>query len=271
MKATIASIACLLMAGFVAAASVEGNNTAVVIQKSVVKSKGGWQFICVPVDGLSIAGTSASKVNIATFLPSKVYAEGTEAYVVEKDGTTKLAKFTLTNENDTLKWKYAKVDKDQTGVSAVVTEDGDLDPGTILWVYEEPPAQPTNNANVAATLLASEDTKTVFCGQSRDRTEQTRNTLNGMVAMKNDSSVALPLKNVISASGQKPQTGDDILLLQNGKNSYKIYTYGTLKGTTTWWSSKTPRVDSRDVTIAPGEAFYYRANGTARSLPATNR
>lgn len=46
MKATIASIACLLMAGFVAAAaSVEGNNIAVVIQKDVVMSKTGWQFI----------------------------------------------------------------------------------------------------------------------------------------------------------------------------------------------------------------------------------
>ena len=262
MKATIASIACLLMAGFVAAASVEGNNTAVVIQKSVVKSAGGWQFICVPVDGLSIAGSSESTVNIATFLPSTVYNANTVAYVVEEDGA-KNVRFKLTGdtwapemevvENETKVWKSVNVFPD--GKSDFATANGDLMPGTILWVYEVPPA-----GRAAATLLASEDTKTVFCGQSRDRTVPVRaDLIPGMVAMKNDSSVAVTLNGVISA----PQPGDDILLLQNGKNSYKIYTYGTLKGTTTWWSSTTPREDSgTKVTIAPGEAFYYRANGT---------
>ena len=259
MKATIASIACLLMAGFVAAASVEGNNTAVVIQKSVVKSKGGWQFICVPVDGLSIAGTSASTVNIATFLPSTVYDANTVAYVVETSGA-KNVRFKLTGgtwkpevyEDENKVWTSVTPPAEfPNGTSAFATSNGELKPGTILWVYEVPPTQ----GQATATLLSSEGTKTVFCGQNRTRASQGRPT--GMVAMKNDSSVALPLSGVISANGEKPKTGDEIRTLINGKNDYKIYYYVATENAGNWWDySGNP---SNDVEIMPGEAFYYRA------------
>ena len=84
MKTTLAMIACLGVAGMVsAAASVDGNNTAVVIQKDVVKSLNGYQFLCVPVNGLSIAGGTNGTLDIATFLPVTAYATDTTILVVQ--------------------------------------------------------------------------------------------------------------------------------------------------------------------------------------------
>lgn len=253
MKATIASIACLLMAGFVAAASVEGNNTAVVIQKSVVMSATGWQFICVPVDGLSIAGGNGGNVDIATFLPVTAYGAGTKVYVLNADGTrVKDSKglivptFTLTatteNDPETKSWKASEAPLPDMVDGTTKA----LKPGAVLWVLLD------------AASRASAPSASVFCGQNRTRATQKRDGLeDGMVAMKNDSSVALPLSGVISANGEKPKTGDEIRTLINGKNDYKIYYYVAEGDDTGWWDYS--GTDSNDVKIMPGEAFYYRA------------
>lgn len=251
MKATIASIACLLMAGFVAAAaSVEGNNIAVVIQKDVVMSKTGWQFICVPVDGLSIAGGNGGNVDIATFLPVKAYTAGTKVYVLNEDGTRagSDATFTLTatTEDDptTNSWVASS-----TLPNTVDADTKALKPGAVLWVL----SPSTSRTQI---LAATTPTASVFCGQNRTRAAQGRVT--GMVAMKNDSSVALKLSGVISASGQTPKTGDEIRTLIHGANDYKIYYYvATGEDTGDWWDYSGN--NSNNAEIKPGEAFYYRA------------
>lgn len=253
MKATIASIACLLMAGFVAAAaSVEGNNIAVVIQKDVVMSKTGWQFICVPVDGLSIAGGDGGNVDIATFLPVTAYTAGTTVYVLNENGSRQGSDptFTLTatTENDTTTKSWVASSTLPNTVDSVTKA---LKPGAVLWVLLPSDAR--------ATILADPTpTASVFCGQNRTRAEQGRDGLNGMVAMKNDSSVALKLSGVISADGAKPKTGDEIRTLIHGANDYKIYYYvATGENTGDWWDYSGN--NSNNAEIKPGEAFYYRA------------
>lgn len=245
MKATLAMIACLAMAGFLAAeATVEGNNTAVVIQKDKVQASTGWQFLCVPVDGLAISGATASGVDISTFLPPASYAENTEVWVLKADGT---------------KPRYYTFRRDEGGAwvkntaegsaSDMVTGASTLTPGAILWVLDGTNVQPAAEEGEAAPA-----TPITFCGQSRTRTETGRpNGAKKMTAMKNDGATAIPLSSVIKAP-DKPQTGDQILRVQNNVNDYQRYWYEANH----WWIDGEEGSTKADtVTIQPGESFYY--------------
>lgn len=236
MKATLATLACLLTVGFLSAAEVTGNNTAVVIRKNVVESKTGFQFLCVPVDGLDIANGNQKTVKLSTLLPASTLTAGTKITFVggELDGTTVLVNAT----NDGNVWG------DGTDAS-----NPSLEGGQIYWLSYQNQASANSAQRGAAVTTYAQTTgndTVIFCGQ--DRTRATVTPATGVVtAMANDSSVPLALTDVVDEPGDL----DTILVIQAGSSDYKQYNY--FGGT--WYGPN--GVNANTDTIAPGEAFYY--------------
>lgn len=231
MKVTLAIMACLLTAGFLTAAEVSGGNDAVVIKKSIVKSSNGYQFICVPVDGLDISGATGGTIYLSTFLPPADLDDGT---TVNKYGTSE------TSTVNSGKW----------------TSDLELKGGDILWVKE-----PSNANSVLAALglaaatsegTGDDDDEIVFCGQDRERSAVGDLTVGGVTALKNDASAAITIANAVTGA----QEGDEVLRLVSGSSNYKTYWYD---GTN--WKAYADNgfgtVTANKVEIAAGEAFYY--------------
>ena len=242
MKATLAMIACLAMAGFLTAeATVTGNNTAVVIQKAKVQASTGWQFLCVPVDGLAISGTTGSGIDISTFLPPRSYNAKTEVYVLNANGS-KPSLYTFRLEDGA--WEKNTADG---SASDMVVGTSTLLPGAILWVLDG------NNVRSAAEGGESAPaTPITFCGQSRTRTAPPRPTVaRKMTAMKNDGTTPVTLLEVIDGT---PQTGDQILRVQGGSNDYQRYWY---EGGNWWVDKEEGSTVADEVKIQPGESFYY--------------
>ncbi len=185
MKATLATLACLLTVGFLSAAEVTGNNTAVVIRKGTVESDTGFQFLCVPVDGLDIANGTQQTVKLSTVLPANTVPNGTEVIFV---GGTATGSRTVDN--------------------GAWTADADLKGGQIFWL---------KYPNSRSGASVKPDT-VIFCGQDRARTTVTPET--GVVtAMANDSSKAITLKDVAATPGDL----DTILVIQAESSDYKQY------------------------------------------------
>ena len=246
MKATLAMIACLAMAGFLTAeATVEGNNTAVVIQKNKVESKTGWQLLCVPVEGLAINGSSSGAVAISTILPPDSYDEGTSVWIDSKEA------FILTNTDGNLAWTRGP------------SQDTDvLAPGQIFWIKK--PAEDSGSGDstlasglmqTSATVLAEDESNTpaviTFCGQNHGRSTITRPLPGTTVLCANDSSEELKISTIRPEGVKK---GDQIFRIQNGKSNYQIY-----RRMTEVWKVGNNEVTDDDV-IAPGESFYYYAS-----------
>lgn len=227
MKATLAMLACLSMVGFLSAAEVTGNNTAVVIQKTAVKAN-DWQFICVPVNKLDITGAvdADAKVNVADLFPASLYSTGTKVYrVIGAD--SKLA-CTLT----------------ESGWTAASDGNGTLEfsPGEILWIEGD-----------------KTSSSTVFCGQDRTRTTLTKGSANSLKPMQNDSSVAISLYEVV----EEPAIGDEILVLANGEDDYVHYMFDKPFGSKEdayWMTNNGTKLTEEDKIIAAGEAFFYYSN-----------
>ena len=242
MKATLATLACLLTVGFLSAAEVAGNNTAVVIRKNVVKSDNNYQFLCVPVDGLAIDGSSDGTVKLSTVLPPATL--GKDAYVTL--GRNKYQVVEVTENSVTVK-KWAKADG-TTFVPVTSETEPALNGGDIFWLWDK------SNDNQAI----------VFCGQDRDR-DLLEQLGQGVVALKNDSSVAKTLVDAVNMTGFVPEHGDQILTIQANSADYTIYQY--LNGN--WYGPGFNNICNTTVTIAPGEAFYY-FNVTADGITSEN-
>lgn len=240
MKATLATLACLLTAGLLtAAASVDGNNTAVVIRKNVVESDNGYQFLCVPVNGLDITGGETGGVALNTMLPPETLEEGTMLTI----GTTS---YSVQSVGGVKTWVE--------GVSGANVANVTLEGGTIFWLSTPTQTQTMSlnslfsaGASDLQLLNASASEPIVFCGQDRART--TISPVSGeATAMCNDSSESVALENVIAS----PKQGDQILTIKSGTSEYEIYRY--LGGT---WYGPGFNNPCNDTLIAPGEAFYY--------------
>lgn len=235
MKATLATLACLLTAGLLTAASVDGNNTAVVIRKNVVESDNGYQFLCVPVNGLDITGGEPGGVALNTMLPPETLEEDTMLTI---DKTT----YSVQTVEGVKTWVV--------GVAGTTVADVTLKGGTIFWLHT--PTVSLNSlfsagASDLQLLNASPSEPIVFCGQDRART--TIEPESGKAtAMCNDSSESVALKDVIAS----PKQGDQILTIKSGTSEYEIYRY---LGTT--WYGPGFNNDCNETLIAPGEAFYY--------------
>lgn len=235
MKATLATLACLLTVGFLSAAEVTGNNTAVVIRKNAVQAKNGYQFLCVPVNGLNIAGAEDGEVALETLLPAatlspNAYVTGTK--LGETDPFTYTVKEVTEDDKKVLAWTSSD------GQKANVTFKG----GQIFWLN-------TQGVGRARAVAPSLDT-IVFCGQDRGLTLGDDPATSGVIAMCNDSSVAITLGEL--AEDLDPEQLDQILTIKAGSSEYNIYRYlGE-----TWYGSGANN-DCSEVKIAPGEAFYY--------------
>ena len=225
MKATLAFVACLLTAGFLSAAEVTGNNTAVVIRKNTVESDTGFQFLCVPVDGLDIANGTQKTVKLSTVLPANTVPNGTQVIFV--GGTITGSRIV---ENGA--W----------------SAEADLNGGQIFWL---------KYPNSRSGASVKPDT-VIFCGQDRARDELT-SLGSGVTALKNDSSKEITLDQAVNMENFTPGTNDQILTIKAGTAEYKIYTYD--EG---WYGEgfgQDAIDDAAAARIAPGEAFYYfRAN-----------
>ena len=235
MKATLATLACLLTVGFLSAAEVAGNNTAVVIRKNVVASDNGYQFLCVPVNGLDITGNKTGTVKLSTLLPAATLEAGTTVTV---DSTT----YTVTD--------------------GAWSADPDLAGGTIFWVKAPTAASSQSGAQSLAAMLSgavttydtpvaqSEPKTVIFCGQDRGERTKDAATAGIATAMKNDSSVAVTLATI--GTDVSAKNGDQILTIQAGSSEYNIYRYlGSV------WYGPGFNNNCNTVEIAPGEAFYY--------------
>ena len=263
MKATLATLACLLTVGFLSAASVEGNNTAVVIRKNVVKSDTGWQFLCVPVNALNIDGSPDGTIELSTLLPPATLTNGTLVRIKDAQGDN-----WVTYEAQGGKWVA-------DGVEVKV----DLTGGEVFWVKDPTGSNPL--IPLSALLMAttgengsggSERTTgnetIIFCGQDRTRVAPDRNDDSVVEAglmneLKNDSSVAITLNEAATCTGGiRPD--DMILTIQKGSAEYKKY---FCRGGV--WKEKVGtryvEVDSDKKVIAPGEAFYYYKAATTNN------
>jgi hypothetical protein len=235
MKATLATLACLLTVGFLSAAEVTGNNTAVVIRKNVVESDTGFQFLCVPVDGLDIANGTQKTVKLSTLLPASTLTAGTKISFVGGTLGTQKKSATVSETEGVKSW----------------SDDYDLPGGQIYWLsYQAPVVSNSINARRGGTVTTyaqTTDNETViFCGQNRERADVTLEET-GIIAMANDSSVPLALTDVVT----NPNNLDTILVIQAGSSDYKQYNYFG----DTWYGPN--GVNANTATIAPGEAFYY--------------
>lgn len=233
MKATLATLACLLTVGFLSAAEVTGNNTAVVIRKNVVESNTGFQFLCVPVDGLDIANGTQKTVKLSTLLPASTLTAGTKISFVGGTLGEQKASATVSENEGVKSWSY----------------DYDLPGGQIYWLSYQNQASANSTSRGAAVTTYAQTTgneTVIFCGQDRARTAVEPET--GVVtAMANDSSKAITLKDVAATPGDL----DTILVIQAGSSDYKQYNAFGKK----WYGPNGADADAAE--IAPGEAFYY--------------
>lgn len=251
MKATLATLACLLTVGFLSAAEVTGNNTAVVIRKNVVKSDTHYQFLCVPVDGLDIANGTQKTVKLSTVLPANTLPNNTKVTFIGGD--------------------YTNVTPTVSG--GVWSADPGLKGGQIFWLYTPetstpaPAPAPATMMGLSRTVAVAEgegegegeeqpDT-VIFCGQNRERDELVSSLGSGVTALKNDSSQEITLDQAVNMQqGFTPDTDDQILTIKAGSAEYKIYTYDS----GVWYGEgfgSAAIADGANARIAPGEAFYY--------------
>lgn len=239
MKATLATLACLLTVGFLSAASVDGNNTAVVIRKNVVESDTGFQFLCVPVDGLDIANGTAKTIKLSTLLPPTTLTAGTMIIFVGGE----------LGENKTT----ATVNAVEGGDNVWSPDDIELSGGQIYWLsYQAPVVNKSARTRSTVTTYATTSADTViFCGQDRGNPTEVEPETGVVTPMANDSSTAIALKNITVITKTAPGDLDTILVIKKGSSDYKQYNYFGTK----WYGPNGADADAD--TIAPGEAFYY--------------
>lgn len=259
MKMTFVLVAGLVLSCAVQAeVSVPGNNVAVVIRKPAVKTLAGFQFLCVPVNGFDITGTKggAATVEIADFLPPANYADGTKLHLVNAEAEVSEA-FVLQGGAWTSVEGY-------TGGTA-------FPGGQMFWIQD--PAGTGANGSIsimgggatmasAASTQADEASETIFCGESRDRADQDRPTEGTVAALKNDSSHAISLYAVLKQGAEETKPfryGDEIQVVRDGYKNYRRYQYGKAKNQQEGWFLGMTRIGEGELTIAPGEAFYYYA------------
>lgn len=288
-KAFIAGLVCAVCV--YAYGAVEGNNTAVVIQKAPVVSKTGFQLIGLPVRGFDITGQGQSQtLPLADVLPPASYPAGTTLQVVSNDveGATAEEAQTLlvangiykvTAEGETAKWSRDGVDTD-FGTYGVANS-------SVLWLKTASDTLATTNSFSFADILAgkapaapapsaTEDAPIIFAGEKAEKDFLVGSDVSGMVAFTNSTSesVALlpPKEGTTTTTGttrlvNSPQAHDQILRVVDGENDYIYYEYvAAYKDKAAYW--KLRGVKESDFatrftgnfdpyTIPPGEAFYY--------------
>ncbi len=256
-KCMIALVGCAFLAGAAVAASVDGNNVAVVIQKDPKQSANGFQFLCIPVKGFDIAQSGEKKsISLADILPPSTYklADGAETtktkpYVIIVRSSAEGVAANAQYNSDGTDWVNNANDSDKNPT---------LYATDVLWL---------NTGDMATTPNA------IFCGESNGDSgavvSPTEDHKGNVVAEGNYRSASVKISELVST----PANGDWLYVTQhsteeNETSDYLYYTYdqrGWLKwgkkavsglgGTTVEVEDWVP-VEDTD-TIAAGEAFYF--------------
>lgn len=241
MKVTVAMLAGLMAAGFLSAASVTGNNHAVVVQKEIRASSTGWQFICVPVNAFDITGGTGGSIDVTSLFPTSIYNEGAQISILAEDGTFGgKPNYTLTMQDGALTWVQTE------GAAA-------LKPGDILWLKNGgTTGAEESDVSTQSGDTAAAETQITYCGQARTRTAPARGTSGAMTPMKNDGAEAIGLSDIVEGG---PQTGDQVLVIKAGSANYLRYR----RTKTAWKAPDGTTITDTEKPILAGEAFYYYA------------
>ncbi len=265
MKKCMIALSCALLAGVSMAASVTGNNTAVVIKKSPVESQNSkYQFLCVPVSGFDITGTKelADKtIALADMLPPDDYGVGTTVRVVDKSSGKAVYTFVV-GEVDSVKCWVAN----QETTASVQSDDGETE--TVILAQSGDASNVQLSAKdvlwLQVTLKEGDSVTpdTIFCGEAvalgeaETLIDSNKNTEDGgIVTAGNFTSEAQALESVIS----DPEFGDTVYVINPNSSTYKAYTRSRRSG---WILEESGEaVTSGEKILSAGEAFYYyRAN-----------
>ena len=233
MKSTLLgmfAIAALFGVEKVCAASVDGNNTAVVIQKEAKAASTGWQLLCVPVDPFNI-GAGAGTITLAEVFPPSIYANGSQVIVgTEGDVTATIA--------DNV-WKYGAGSGEAAGGYELVR-------GTTVLFK-------------AGDASSSQDV--VFCGQLNGTVTPAEGGAGSIDSVGNDTNAACSLADIFKGTGALGTANSQVFhIAAAGQSSYTVYR----KRGDTWYryfaGARPEAVELEDISLAPGEAVYfYRA------------
>ena len=243
--------------------SVTGNNTAVVIQKDVVMSATGYQFLCVPVKGFDISGKGGVEVaKLGELLPPATMKAGAQLTVGNK--TYIVQNLAGDSAPEDLHWvespegggargfrTFASPAPQSVDTSVALTK------GSIFWLK-------TQSKDVPPT---------VFCGEENTGLTAIPAKVNGTIQVGNQSAEKIDIvKEFTEANGyilpRNPNEFAYIYVLRNGANDYTIYCYESLAdGKTMSWTYAPEGAFVREampentVFINPGEAFYLQNVG----------
>jgi len=232
MKSTLLgmfAIAALFGVEKVCAASVDGNNTAVVIQKAAKAASTGWQLLCVPVDHFDIGADSETKITLAEVFPPSIYANGSQV-IVGTDGDV------VASIVDGA-WQYGSGD---------AAGGYELDRGTTV-LFKAGGADPSQEV--------------VFCGQLNETVTPARAGKGSLLPVGNDTDTACSLANIFTGTGALGTANSQVFhIAAAGDSSYTVYR----KRGDTWYKyvsgARPVPVTLESISLAPGEAVYfYRA------------
>jgi len=247
MKSTLLgmfAIAALFGVEKVCAASVDGNNTAVVITRQNKAASTGWQLLCVPVDHFDIGGASAGTLTLDDVLPPSLYPENSQV-ILNNGGVTA----TITSGA----WESSGTAMGETEMAL----------GTSFLFYnpdDRNTAKPSAlfGKTASAKTLAADPgtTDVVFCGQLNDSVN-TAPSGSGLLSVGNNTNAPKSLSAIFTSMGANAQI---FHIDHKGDSSYTVYRN---RGGT-WYKyvsgSRPAVVDLGEITLDPGEAVYfYRA------------
>lgn len=233
MKSTLLgmfAIAALFGVEKVCAASVDGNNTAVVIQKAAKAASTGWQLLCVPVDPFNI-GAGAGTITLAEVFPPSIYANGSQVIV----GTN--AEVTATIADNV--WKYG------TGTGGDASEEK-LNCGTTV-LFKAGGVDPSQEV--------------VFCGQLNGTVTPAGEGTGSLLPVGNNTNTEKTLAQIFTNTGALGTANSQVFhIAAAGDSSYTVYR----KRGNAWYKyvsgARPVQVTLESISLAPGEAVYfYRA------------
>ncbi len=269
------------------AATVSGNNTAVVIKRTNTASASGYQLVCVPVKPFDISGSaSTTALKLSDVLPPGTYPEGCKALIDPKAGdemegeSASTAVYTIsTNDAGVKVWKQGNTEKNP-----------DLKLGQVVWFFNpnDIPQQQASaeGASALAAMLGiraqageegtggaggdiEEETPTniIFCGEKNQTQETVADNTQAHTTLQkigNETSEDKTLEELIGSTGVT-QGAQVHHLVGKGDKNYTIYMY---RGATTGWYSyptgggAPSKVELANITLKPGEAvFFYAGKG----------
>jgi hypothetical protein len=237
-KSMLALFSCALVAGSVMAATVDGNNTAVVIKKTPIATPNNYQLLIVPVKGFDIAkGPEAKSIALKELLPpsSSSYPTGTVVYAAAGDDKNR---YVVVEIGGSKVW----ADEDTPTIEA---KNATYDPRTPFWLQ--------TNGKVTDP--------TIFCGELLDEDVTITPKAGEMQLFGNATSNEILISRIACGEADGEFDSGDTIFALNGTSDYEQYIYST---TARSWTKRVPDVvqmqpvGASDVFPAGAAAYFYR-------------